>query len=114
MRMIRNIKENYHVNEEKKVVVCVLTAQIGIEPEKIENVTIVRKAKCDDKDTFDIELGKKIAKCRAMEKLMRKTLSYVRNQVEKHFHKVNLYTDAGFKYSDAIKREMEYCGKLIF
>lgn len=82
--------ENYFVNEEKKIVVCKLENCAGSllcdlceqsyphHPDLIIADTFVGKAKCAPEDTFDVELGKKIARERAIAKLFRaklKTLS---------------------------------------
>lgn len=73
--------ERYFINEEKKIVVCKLEGCAGNlicdmceqgypqHPGMLIADTFVGKAKCSPEDTFDVELGKKIAYKRAVAKL---------------------------------------------
>lgn len=72
---------NYFVNEEKKVVVCKLENCAGSlvcdmceqgyphHPDLVIADTFIGKAVCAPEDTFDVEIGKKIAYKRAVAKL---------------------------------------------
>lgn len=74
----------YFVNEEKKIVVCKFTGcgcalshdmylkGYPCHPDFHIDDTIIGKAKCSEEDTFDIELGKKIAYKRAYAKMIEK------------------------------------------
>lgn len=75
-----NFNVDYYINEEKKVIVAKLTCCDGglvcdmckagyepIPPFFIKD-EFVGKAKCSDEDTFDVEIGKKIAFKRAFVK----------------------------------------------
>lgn len=59
---IRIDSVKYHVNAEKKTVVCIIESSFG---------TFVGKAKCSEYDTFDEVKGRRIAESRAKEKIYR-------------------------------------------
>lgn len=74
----------YFVNEEKKIVVCkfigcgyALNHDMRLKgypchPDFEIDDVIIGKAKCSEEDTFDVEIGKKIAYKRAYAKLVEK------------------------------------------
>lgn len=85
----------YFVNEEKKIVVCKFThCRCALnhdmrvkgypchEDFEIDDV-IIGKAKCSEEDTFDVEIGKKIAYKRAYAKMVEKKSKALAKFVER-------------------------------
>lgn len=54
----------YKENESKKAVTCIVKAKSRIGA-YVRNITAVGVAKCDDKDTYDVEKGKRVARAKA-------------------------------------------------
>lgn len=114
------IYERYFVNEEKGIVVCKLedcagslacdVCHKGWEPHplmQLEDV-FIGKAKCAPGDTFDPEVGKKIAYRRAMIKLYKakkKTLNdFITLNVQMISKMLELKDNLTNKYDNAIER----------
>lgn len=55
---------SYKENESKKTVTAIVKAKSRI-GNLIKPITAVGVAKCDDKDEYDVEIGKKIARAKA-------------------------------------------------
>lgn len=114
------IYETYFVNKEKGVVVCKLencasslacdVCHKGWEPHPLLELedTFIGKAKCAPDDTFDPEIGKKIAYRRAMIKLYkakRKTLNdFITLNIKTVDKMVELKDNLTNKYDKAIGR----------
>lgn len=99
---VKITKANYIVNPEKKVVVCVLEcdmqlqkhpAWVDIYPNMWANLPLVETtgtfkvraiARCNEEDTFDEEVGKRIAESRAKGKAFA-TAAKVYKEIEKYF-----------------------------
>ena len=70
MKMKLHLQEKFFINEEAKLVVCVLT-----DPH-YSFYTTRGKAKCSPSDAFDVEYGKKLARQRAEVKMQKKVFTY--------------------------------------
>ena len=126
---MRNVIERYFVDEEKKVVVCKLEmcAEELIcdmchknwpgDVNLLINDTYTGKAKCSSDDTFDVELGKKIAFKRAVAKLntaKRKTLArFVANftKIQKDLERDSASLIA--KYENTANRQVESIAHML-
>lgn len=64
-------KLNYKIDEENKVVVA-----FG----RCHNKTVVGVAKCADEDTFDVEVGKKLAALRCSLKIAEKRMKFAEDR----------------------------------
>lgn len=121
--------ERYFVNEEKKVVVCKLENCAGnlicdmcekdypYHPDLVISDTFVGMAKCSDEDTFDVELGKKIAYKRAVAKLFntkKKTLERFMVEQAKAFKALeNTTNKLANKYASVVARKDKEITHLI-
>lgn len=99
---VKITKASYIVNPEKKVVVCVLECDMqlckhpvweDIYPNMWDNLPLVASndtfkvraiARCNEEDTFDEEVGKRIAESRAKGKAFA-TAAKVYKEIEKYF-----------------------------
>lgn len=120
------------VNNDKKVVVCKLTCGIEFVYQPFDKVitrrlffkkfpdvdcnmsfTVVGKAKCNEGDTFDIELGKSIAEGRAKSKMFEKA-SEIFNEIAINTNKVvNGCDDETIRYKGLANREEDHANSLI-
>lgn len=71
-KLVYQGKPSYEINNERETVKCHLTVKIvtpdSLYANKIMDTTVITAngySKCDDKDTFSVEVGKKIALARA-------------------------------------------------
>lgn len=55
---------SYKENESKKAVTCIVKAKSRIGA-YVRDITAVGIARCDDKDTYDVEKGKRVARAKA-------------------------------------------------
>ncbi len=70
----KNVKsKKFYVNEEKGVVVCVLEDIFG---------RAVGKARCDKRDVFNEETGKRLALLRAKIKKQDRKIKFINEQIE--------------------------------
>lgn len=99
---VKITKENYIVNPEKKIVVCILECDMQLQRHPIWNeiypymwvnlplvsacgeFKVKAIARCNEEDTFDEEVGKRIAESRAKGKAFA-TAAKVYKEIEKYF-----------------------------
>ena len=99
------MRRDYYVNEEKKVVVCVMHECYSDEYGQV-CIKAVGKARCCDKDTFDVNVGKSIAANRAKVKLQKKKLQRL-NEIKSIFEKDMVELDAAIQKVKLIKEKSE-------
>ncbi len=123
---LRFQEAEYHVNKEKRTVICVLKADYDNEldlyrPSNYYNKNFkdfyyfksVGVAKCDPKDEFDITLGKRIAESKAKRNAYKRYINIIRG-FEKDLSKsmdIMRYNKAVML--DYIKKEEEHYKTLI-
>jgi hypothetical protein len=121
--------ERYFVNEEKKVVVCKLENCAGNlmcdmcekgyphHPDLFISDTFVGIAKCSDEDTFDVELGKKIAYKRAVAKLFsakeRAINRFMKEQTKYFMQLTDTASKMANKYANVVARKEKEITHLI-
>ena len=83
-KKVSNIKISFsdpvfYVDTEKRTVVCIMESKVlpnRVIP-MIQPIAAKGKAKCQEGDVFDLDLGRKIAKTRAENKLIQRTKRFV-------------------------------------
>ena len=99
------MRRDYYVNEEKKVVVCVMYECYSDEYGQA-CIKAAGKARCCDKDTFDINVGKSIAANRAKVKLQKKKIRRLK-EIKSIFERDMAELNAAIQKVEAIKEKSE-------
>ena len=97
-------RERYYVNEEKKVVVFKSHFLFRSEDGPNFSFDAQGKARCNDEDVFNVEVGKKIARDRAFLKARMKFQKIVVGAIENFTDTIRVYEEFDNQNYDAISR----------
>lgn len=110
---LKMISYSYNVNEVKKTVTAIVKTRsiVGCHSKKHTTVGV---AKCDEKDTFDIEIGKRIAKAKAEKEAYvqhknylynhLKMLKYITDGISKSYERTQYYIQHQKEYINSFKQ----------
>lgn len=124
---LRFQEAEYHVNKEKRTVICVLKADYDNEleyytPSNFNNkyykdysyyFKSVGVAKCDPKDEFDITLGKRIAESKAKRNAYKRYINIIRSFEKDLSKSIDIMRYNKSVMLDYIKKEEEHYKTLI-